>query len=247
MLLEIYISNLVLIDNVQISFQPGLTVLTGETGAGKSIVVDALGLILGDRAQKELVRDVSRAAVAEASFDISRLPKLKAMLVGKGLLEQDESLLVLSREIVADGRNLARLNGRVITAAVLKQVSSWLLDMHLQHDHLSILKPHMYLEYLDRLSPESAEILARVERAYKQLGRLRRELEELQSREHNKLQRIDFLTYQINEIQSANLRENEEEELQSIRDRMRNVEKLQAASEKPAAAALRGGTRQQRL
>ena len=231
MLLEIYISNLVLIDNVQISFQPGLTILTGETGAGKSIVVDALGLILGDRAQKELVRDVSRAAVAEASFDISRLPKLKAMLVGKGLLEQDESLLVLSREIVADGRNLARLNGRVITAAVLKQVSSWLLDMHLQHDHLSILKPHMYLEYLDRLSPESAEILARVERAYKQLGRLRRELEELQSREHNKLQRIDFLTYQINEIQSANLRENEEEELQSIRDRMRNVEKLQAASE----------------
>jgi len=232
MLLEIYISNFVLIDNVQISFQPGLTVLSGETGAGKSIVVDALGLILGDRAQKELVRDVSRAAIAEASFDISRLPQLKAMLAEKGLLEEDESLLVLSREIVADGKNLARLNGRIITAANLKQVSAWLLDMHLQHDHLSILKPNMYLQYLDRLSPENSEILARVENSYQKLRKLRQELEELQSLEHNKLQRIDFLTYQINEIQSANLQENEEEELQTIRDRIRNLERLQAGTER---------------
>jgi DNA repair protein RecN (Recombination protein N) len=232
MLLEIYISNFVLIDNVRIAFQPGLTVLSGETGAGKSIVIDALGLILGDRAQKELVRDADRAAVAEASFDISGLPQLQGMLAEKGFLEQDESLLVLSREIVAGGKNLARLNGRIITAAQLRQISAWLLDMHLQHDHLSILKPHMYLQYLDRCGPGAPALLRQVEGGYQLLQKRRQELEELQSLEQTKLQRIDFLSYQISEIQSVHLRADEEEELQTTRDRIRNLEKFRAATER---------------
>ncbi len=232
MLLEIYISNFILIDKLRISFPRGLTVLSGETGAGKSILVDALGLIWGERAQKELVRDSSRAAIAEASFDITGLHQLQALLVERGLLEPDETIVVLSREIVASGKNLARINGRTITASLLRQVSAWLLDMHLQHDHLSILKPHMYLSYLDRCSPEASPLLARVESVYQCLSRCRQELQELHAAEQTKLQRIDFLSYQIKEIETAGLQPGEEEELQHTRQRIRNLDKLINASER---------------
>lgn len=232
MLLEIYISNFVLIDNLRISFPPGLTVLSGETGAGKSIVIDALGLILGERAQKELVRDSRHAAIAEASFDIAGVPQLREMLEDKGFLEPGETIVVLSREIVASGKNLARLNSRTITASLLRQVSAWLLDMHLQHDHLSILKPHMYLDYLDRCSPQSKPLLFRVEKAYQGIKRLRQELADILSQEQSKLQRMDFLTYQITEIEAAALQPGEEENLQAARERIRNQDKLIAASER---------------
>lgn len=232
MLLEIYISNFVLIDNLRISFPPGLTVLSGETGAGKSIVIEALGLILGERAQKELVRDSRHAAIAEASFDISGIHQLRYMLEDKGFLEPGETIVVLSREIVASGKNLARLNSRTITASMLRQVSAWLLDMHLQHDHLSILKPHMYLDFLDRCSPESKPLLLRVEQAYQGIKRLRQELTDILSQEQSKLQRIDFLSYQIREIEAAALQIGEEEELQAARERIRNQDKLIVAAER---------------
>lgn len=232
MLLEIYISNFVLIDNLRISFPPGLTVLSGETGAGKSIVMDALGLILGERAQKELVRDSRHAAIAEASFDIAGVPSLRDMLEDRGFLEPGETMVVLSREIVASGKNLARLNGRTITASLLRQVSAWLLDMHLQHDHLSILKPHMYLQYLDRCNPECKPLLAQAENSYQGLKSLRQELADILSQEQSKLQRIDFLNYQITEIEAAALQADEEEELHAARQRMRNLDKLIVAAER---------------
>lgn len=231
MLLEIFISNFVLIDNIRLTFQPGLTVLSGETGAGKSIVIDALGLILGERAQKDLVRDGERRAIAEASFDIAKLPQLQAMLLKQGLLETGETILVLSREIVPGGKNLARLNGRTITAAQLKQISAWLLDMHLQHDHLSILKPHMYLQYLDDCIPESPALLKQVGELHQLLSGCRQELAELQQAKQSKLQRIDFLRYQIGEIEAAALQMDEEEELQKTRNRIRDAEKLAAGAD----------------
>ena len=232
MLLEIYISNFILIDNLRISFPRGLTVLSGETGAGKSIVVDALGLILGERAQKDMVRDSSKAAIAEASFDIAGLEQLQAVLEEKGFLEQGENIVVLSREIVASGKNLARLNGRTITASLLRQVAAGLLDMHLQHDHLSILKPYMYLEYLDRSSPAAEPLLTLVQNTHQRLSRCRQELLELQTAEQTKLQRMDFLNYQIAEIEAARLQPGEEEELQEARERLRNQDKLIMAAER---------------
>lgn len=232
MLLEIFISNFVLIDNIRLSFKPGLTVLSGETGAGKSILIDALSLILGERAQKDLIRDRERRAIAEASFDIAELPQLQAMLVEQGLLEKGETTLVLNREIVPEGKNLARLNGRTIIAAQLKQVSAWLLDMHLQHDHLSILKPHMYLQYLDNCIPESTALLQQVGELHQLLTAHRQELAELQQAEQSKLQRIDFLLYQIGEIEAAALQIDEEEELHKTRNRIRDAEKLAVGAQR---------------
>lgn len=226
MLLEIFISNFILIDTIRLPFQSGLTVLSGETGAGKSIVIDALGLVLGDRAQKDLVRDAMRRAIAEASFDIGGLPHLQMMLIEQGLLEEGETILVLSREIVPEGKNLARLNGRIVTASQLREISSLLLDMHLQHDHLSILKPQMYLQYLDNFVAESDSLLQKVGKLYRLLAQNKAELAELQRAQQSILERYDYLCHQIQEIEGAQLQSGEEEALTQARQRMRDAERL---------------------
>lgn len=226
MLQEIFINNFVLIEELRIEFTKGLNVLTGETGAGKSIIVDALGLIAGDRLKSDLIRDEQKKAVVEAVFDISGYLALNNLLVENGLIDENEELLIVSREILPNGRSIARANGRTINISTLKELSSFLLDMHLQHDHLTILKTENYIDYVDNFAPDIKELLDLINNLFYKMKQINNQLAELRANENTKLQRIDFLNYQINEICLANLTIGEEEELSQLAARVRNAKHL---------------------
>lgn len=226
MLQEIYISNFVLIDELRIEFTDGLNVLSGETGAGKSIIIDALGLIMGERVRNDWIRDSSRKAIAEAVFILPANSEALLFLIETGLLEEGEDQLIMSREILPSGRSSARINGRNVTAGALRELATLLLDMHLQHEHLSILKNEKYLEYLDSFAEGTEELLAKVEKVFLQLKEKQEQLRTIEDSQQDKLQKMEFLAYQIKEIDSAGLRQGEEEELNASRTRIRNAAQL---------------------
>lgn len=226
MLQEIYISNFVLIDELRIEFSNGLNVLSGETGAGKSIIIDALGLIMGERVKNDWIRDTSRKAIAEAVFILPPGSEGLLFLIDNGLLEEGEDRLIISREISPSGRSSARINGRNVTATALRELAILLLDMHLQHEHLSILKPDKYMDYLDSLAEGSAELRLEVEQIYTQLRERQEELRTLERDHKDRLQRMEFLAYQTNEIEKASLQEGEEEELNLLKTRIKNAVNL---------------------
>lgn len=231
MLQEIYINNFVLIDELRLELQPGLNVLTGETGAGKSIIIDALGLVIGDRISSDYIKNREQKALVEAVFDLSNNQEACRFLENIDLLE-DDGLLIVSREISPGGRNLARINGRSVNISLLKNLAVNLLDMHVQHEQLSILRPEMYLRYVDSFAPGSDELLVQVQASFKQIRSLKREVEELQVDEMNKAEQLDFLSYQIEEIEKAGLQKGEEEELLSLAQRIRNARKLLQGSQR---------------
>jgi len=226
MLQEIYISNFVLIDELRIEFNTGLNVLSGETGAGKSIIIDALGLIMGERVKNDWIRDNSRKAVAEAVFVLPPGSEALLFLTENTLVEEDEDTLIISREIYPSGRSAARINGRNVTAGVLKKLAALLLDMHLQHEHLSILQSEKYMDYLDSFADGAEELLAELEGIFKQLRARQEELRTIELGQRDKLERMEFLDYQIKELENASLREGEEEELNALRTRIKNAARL---------------------
>lgn len=222
MLQEIYINNFVLIDELRLELLPGLNVLTGETGAGKSIIIDAIGLIIGERIKNDFIKDDSRRAVVEAVFDVSDSADACIFLRENGLLEEDENQVIMSREIASNGRNTARVNGHPVTVAILRNLAAFLLDMHLQHDHLSILRPDRYLAYVDNFSAGSHELLSSLKETYSNMKIKKKELAALNLDEKEKQQKLDFLNYQIQEIENAHLKPGEEEELSSLLTRIKN-------------------------
>ena len=226
MLQEIYIKNLVLIDELRMEFGPGFNVLTGETGAGKSIIMDALGLISGERVRSELVRDPEKRALVEATFFLDDNPEALSSLRSSGILDEDDDLAVISREIIPGGRSLVRLNGHNISLGELKNLAPLLLDMHLQHEHLSILKPSLYLRHVDGFIGEDGRLLHELAGVYAVLSRQREKLDNIIKDEAQILQQIDFLTYQIQEIEKAGLYPGEEEELSGLAHRIRNAQRL---------------------
>jgi len=226
MLQEIYINNFVLIDELRIEFKAGLNVLSGETGAGKSIIIDALGLIMGERVKNDWIRDSSRKAIAEAVFVLFPGSEARLFLAENALIEDDEDTLIVSREIYPSGRSAARINGRNVTAGVLKELAALLLDMHLQHEHLSILKPNKYMHYLDSFAEDAEKLLAEVESIYKQWQEKQNELMAFELLQTDRLEKQEFLTYQIKELEEANLHEGEEEELNSLGSRIKNAARL---------------------
>lgn len=226
MLQEIYINNFVLIDELRIEFNAGLNVLSGETGAGKSIIIDALGLIMGERVKNDWIRDNSRKAVAEAVFILPPASEALAFLTEHTLIEEDEDTLIISREIYPSGRSAARINGRNVTAGALKELAALLLDMHLQHEHLSILKSEKYMDYLDSFADGAAELLVEVGAIFKQLRAKQEELKAIERGRQDKQERMELLVCQIKELENANLREGEEEELHSLRTRIKDAARL---------------------
>lgn len=228
MLQEIYISNFVLIDELRMEFSTGLNVLSGETGAGKSIIIDALGLLMGERIKNDYIRDQNRKAVAEAVFDVSNNTDARKFLLEQGLIDEDEDIdnIVLSREIHPHGKTAVRINGRNVTVANLKILSTYLVDMHLQNDRQNILRPANYLGYVDSFAGDIEDLLQNVAHLYSLLSIKRKQLEDLRINQQNRAQRMDFLTYQIKEIEESKLREGEEEELKGLRDRIKNAVKL---------------------
>ncbi|PKM78638.1 MAG: DNA repair protein RecN [Firmicutes bacterium HGW-Firmicutes-15] len=232
MLQEIYISNFVLIDELRMEFSTGLNVVSGETGAGKSIIIDALGLLLGERIKNDYIRDQSRKAVAEAVFEVRNNTDARVFLLEQGLVDDDEEIenIVLSREIHPSGKTAARINGRNVSVSTLKMLSTYLVDMHLQNDRQNILRPVNYLGYVDGFAEDIDDLLQNIARLYSLISTRRKQLEELGLNQQNRVQRLDFLTYQIKEIEESELRECEEEELKELRDRIKNAGKLMEGS-----------------
>jgi DNA repair protein RecN (Recombination protein N) len=240
MLVELAIRNFAIIEAVEIGFGPGLNALTGETGAGKSILIDALGAVLGERVNTDMVRTGARAATIDATFDLQDIPNrelLDAALV-ELQIDENDGQLILSREIHSGGRSSARLNGRPTTAAILSQIGAFLVDIHGQSEHLSLLRPAAQLELLDRF----AQVVPEREHFAGKLGELRAArsaLEATLSGARERMQRIDLLRYQVEEIGRANLHIDEEEELVVERTRLANADRL-ARDAAAAYASLAG-------
>ena len=227
MLKELNIKNFAIIDQLRVEFGPGLNVLTGETGAGKSIVVDALNLALGERASTDLVRTGSPEAVVEAAFDLngSGARAVTGILTEQGIGMEKGEDLIIRRVISSSGKNKIYINGSLANLATLAAVGRHLADIHGQHEHQSLLALDQQMEMLDSFGSLHG-IRAEVAEAYGKLMGVRKKLAELETGERDRAQREDLLRYQRNEIEAAQLKEGEDEELANEQRVLANAEKL---------------------
>ena len=226
MLKELRIENFAIIQKLSLEFSRGLVIFTGETGAGKSIILDALEAVLGGRAETNTIRTGDDRAQIEATFWLNpaiREP-VQRLLEAEDLLD-DPEYVTLSREIRNEGRNTARINGRVVTAALQREVGAYLVDIHGQSEHLSLLQVRSHLRLLDSFA-DLAPQLADYRKTYELLTDVRRQLESLRLSEQDAARRTDMLTFQIAEIDAAKLKPGEEEELRQERTRLANAESL---------------------
>ncbi|MBR2667282.1 MAG: DNA repair protein RecN [Oscillospiraceae bacterium] len=235
MLSRLHIENIAVIEAADISFAPGFNVLTGETGAGKSIVVDAIGAVTGERVSRDLVRTGAKTAVAEAVFTLMPVPD---WLAEEGLSPAEDGSLILRREVGADGRSVCYAGGKKRTVAQLAAIGSRLLNIHGQHNGRLLLDESTHLTYLDRFG-DCGGLLADYRAAYEALNEIDRAKNALIMDEAEKARRIDTLNHQIHELESAELRPGEDEALRERRDLLRNAEKLFDAME-TAVGALSG-------
>jgi DNA repair protein RecN (Recombination protein N) len=226
MLTELRIRNLAIIESLELHFGPGLIVLTGETGAGKSIILDALEMLLGARADATIIRQGADFTLVEGVFRIDERvrPAIHAILEREGLLE-DENYLTLGREVRREGRNIARVNGRSVNLGLLKELGSYLIDIHGQSEHLSLLNPRAHIQLLDRYADLEKPLQA-YRQAYRNLQALRQELEELRRVQADAERRTEMLRFQLEEIEAARLKPGEDEELRRERNRLANAEAL---------------------
>jgi DNA repair protein RecN (Recombination protein N) len=241
LLAELHIRDFAIIDDLQLTFAPGFTVLTGETGAGKSIIIDAVDLVLGGRADAAHVRAGADRAIVEAAFRLGpeRRAVIRPVLEREELEEEDSDLLLLGREVRLEGRNVCRVNGRAVTLALLREVAEGLVDIHGQSEHLSLLRVREHVKLLDRYG-ELWPQRARVTEAAGQVRAVRRELADLLRSEQELALRADLLQFQIGEIEAAALKPGEEQELLDERLRLTNAEQL-AEQAGEALQALEGG------
>ncbi|CFX50196.1 DNA recombination/repair protein RecN [Syntrophomonas zehnderi OL-4] len=230
MLEEIYIKNFILIEEQRLYFTAGLNVLTGETGAGKSIIIDALGLLLGERTKNDYIRDEDKKAVIEAVFDLQSSHETQVFLTQQGLCDADYQDLVISREFFPNGRSAARINGRNVNLHVLKALGTLLVDTQMQNDRYAFLQSSNYLGYVDGFSPPPDELLDTVAALFTRIKEAERQLADFETGQQMKNQKLDFLNYQIKEIEACDLKEGEEEELTDLRERIRNAQRLMEAS-----------------
>lgn len=242
MLLELHIRDFALIDRIDIEFTPGMNVLTGETGAGKSIVVDALQLALGGRASADVVRGGADAACIEAVFQLSEAAPARELLQQMDIADdEDPGYVILRRDVLETGRSRARINGHPVTVAQLLSVGERLVDVHGQHDHQSLLRAANQLELLDAYGGPS--LLAKRRRfteTWTQLITARRELEGLLQGERDRARRLDLVRFQIDEIDAAQLVEHEEEQLQTSQTRLTHLGRLQEETARLYAALSAG-------
>jgi DNA repair protein RecN (Recombination protein N) len=231
MLNELRIENFAIIDQLEIQFDSGLAVFTGETGAGKSIIIDALETILGNRADTSLIRSGAERASIEATFRISETVRtpIHALLEAEDLLD-DPEYVTLGRELRTNGRNVARVNGRTVNLGLLHEIGEYLVDIHGQSQHLSLLRVRQHLGLLDRYA-DTETLLTAYQEIYKELQSTRRELEDLRRNEQDAARRADLLTYQVEEIDTAHLKIGEDEELKEERTRLANAEGLATLSQ----------------
>lgn len=229
MLSQLFINNIAVIEKASIDLDDGFTVLTGETGAGKSIIIDAIHAVLGERTSKELVRTGTQTASVSALFtnlDDDILAHLKELSIP---LEDDGSLLI-QREIKLEGRSLCKLNGAPATVSMLRELGPRLISIHGQHESYELLSPEVHMTYIDSFG-ELEKLLGDYQASYRSLRKLQHKLEAFETDESEKARRIDLLKYQIEELENADIQVGEREELTQQRDIYKNSEKIAASLE----------------
>ena len=226
MLLELEITNFALIDNLKVEFQRGLNILTGETGAGKSIIIDALNMVVGDRADREFVRTGSTKCRIQAVFSINQTEDLINILNDNGIDLEDDTLII-NREIHVNGRSVSRINGVIINQSFLKLVAEYLIDIHGQHEHQSLLNSTNHIHMLDAFgSNKISKLLREYKEKYKSFLDAKKELNSICSNIQERERQIELLKYQINEIDSSKLKIGEDEELEKEINILSNSERI---------------------
>lgn len=239
MLQNLHVKNLALIDEIEVDFSEGLNILTGETGAGKSIILGSIGLALGGRYSADMLRRGASFGLVELTFQIEH-HSLAEKLEERGVF-LEEGQLIISRKLM-DGRSVCRVNGETVTLAELKQIAGLLIDIHGQHEHQSLLYKKNHLQFLDAFSKEAREEKTRVKEAYKLYKELSKELEAASADESERLKEMAFLEFEINEIEKANLSEAEEEELENTYRRMASGKQMSESLEEAYAYTSDGNT-----
>ncbi len=241
MLTELHIQNFAIIDKLDLRFGPGLIILTGETGAGKSIILDAVVMLIGGKADTTFVRTDSDAALVEGVFQLKG-PEREAVheILNREELMDDPNYVILSREIRKEGRSVARVNGRTVGVSLLKEIGALVVDIHGQAEHLSLLDSRAHLGLLDRYA-EVTRPLSDYRQTYHALMNLRHELGELRKAQADAERKTEMLTYQAEEIEVARLKIGEDEDLRHERDRLANAESL-AQNAQEALSVLEEGS-----
>lgn len=242
MLSELRVTDFAIIDKLRVQFTAGFNVLTGETGAGKSIIIDAVSVLLGGRTESHMVRAGAQRAIVEGMFYLS--DKIHAMIdpifTEHDLADDEEhDMLLLSREIRTNGRTTCRVNGRVVTVKLLKSIGEHLVDIHGQSEHLSLLRPKQHVDLLDRYA-ETWDMRQQFSALTSQWRTVRKELESLLRSEAELARRADLLKFQVEEIGDAELKHDEEETLGVERNRLANAETLAELADQAYTAMLEG-------
>lgn len=225
MLISLEINNIALIDALRIDVADSLTVLTGETGAGKSIIIDSVNLLLGARANKGLIRYGEEKARVQALFSVS---DNTAQKLGEMGIEVEDGMVAVLRDITSDGRSVCRINGMIVTQNIMRDAAALLVNIHGQQDNQSLLNPKYHLSYLDSYAEDEAELSEYTE-AYNDYKQIKARLDRLNSNEKERAERIDLLRYQTDEISAAAITEGEKEQLLEERLLIRNAEAINEA------------------
>lgn len=229
MLQELTIDNLAIIEHLTLDFSDQMTVLTGETGAGKSIIIDAVGLLAGNRGSQEFIRHGEEKLHLQGQFTLPDDQRFFALLDDLGI-ERDDGTLIISREIHRNGRNVIRVNGALINTATLRRIGAHLVDIQGQNDHQQLMQPENHLHMLDQFAADQVKpLLSKYQEAYRRYAKLKATLSRKQADSQQWAQRLDMLRYQVKEISAADLHANEEDELTSERDRLEHFQQINNA------------------
>ncbi|WDV47929.1 DNA repair protein RecN [Clostridiaceae bacterium M8S5] len=227
MLLNINISNYAIIDKVNIHFEEGFNVLTGETGAGKSIIIGALNLILGGRCNKDTIRTGYNKATIQALFSIDKFEDIIEELSEYGIEIESDNTILITREVYSSGRSVSRINGITVTISMLKHIASQLVDIHSQNEHQSLTKKEKYVSFIDILGDkEHKSLLDNVKAEFNKFTKLKKQYKEQYIDDIEKQRKMELLKYQINEIDNSEIKEYEDEELNSEYSKLTNMESI---------------------
>ncbi|MFC6315993.1 DNA repair protein RecN [Lapidilactobacillus achengensis] len=235
MLANLIIRDFAIIEHLEVDFDAGMTVLTGETGAGKSIIIDALGLLVGGRGSSDFIRSKAKKTDIQGLFVVAHNPRLFALLAEHDI-EPDGQNVLLERELSRTGRNVCRINGKIVTTSVLRTIGEQLVDIHGQNEHQELMNPEHHLAILDQYGQATiAPLLATYQQIYRRYRDLKRQLEDKQKNEQAYVQRLDMLRFQLQEIDSAKVQAREDELLTQERQQLMNFQKISLALQQSLA------------
>ncbi|KRN29656.1 DNA repair protein RecN [Lactobacillus selangorensis] len=236
MLQELAIHNFAIIEQLEMAFENGMTVLSGETGAGKSIIIDAVGLLAGGRGSSDFIRTGAKKATLEGLFVVPSENRVWTILEKYGIDHEDDTIL-LQRDLYQSGRNICRVNGRMVNTATLREIGESLVDIHGQNEHQELMHPEKHLGLLDQFAGQSvAKIRSQYDKLYAEYQRVQKNVQKKQQNEQEWAQRLDMLRYQSSEIEAAQLQPHEEAQLSEERDRLSNYQKIAEALQESYSA-----------